>query len=209
MAAAEVLCGQQLESCLNLSGCEMGKVHTIHVGFLLPFMLLLLAAFITQQDLSLFGHSLGSCLAHCTLSTHFLFVITVICLKKKQHIYFFNRTWPVLYKITNTWLIKTPDWHMWLLLFPIGNTMQIKHRFIYSRLCGQTLLLLSCPADSHWPRGEISCTLCILVFLKTWMKDKTLDCTSVLNVSRIPNKEIQDPVFEVQEHSFQMAEYWL
>lgn len=130
-------------------------------------------------------------------------------LKKKQHIYFFNRTWPVLYKITNTWLIKTPDWHMWLLLFPIGNTMQIKHRFIYSRLCGQTLLLLSCPADSHWPQGEISCTLCILVFLKTWMKDKTLDCTSVLNVSRIPNKEIQDPVFEVQEHSFQMAEYWL
>lgn len=53
-------------------------LHTVHVGLLLIFVFLILAASISQQDLSLFGHGLWGRLTHCTLSTHFPVVIAVI-----------------------------------------------------------------------------------------------------------------------------------
>lgn len=61
---------------------QSAVVHTVHIGFLLVFVLLILTASVTQQDLPLFGHCLGGRLAHCTLSTHFPVIITVIYVKK-------------------------------------------------------------------------------------------------------------------------------
>lgn len=57
----------------------MAEWRTVHVGLLLVFLLLVLAASVPQQDLPLFGHSLGGCLAHRTLPTDFSIIVAVVC----------------------------------------------------------------------------------------------------------------------------------
>lgn len=54
------------------------SIRTVHVGFLWVFVLLILAASISKQNLPLFGHSLRGRLAHCALPTYFSVIITVI-----------------------------------------------------------------------------------------------------------------------------------
>lgn len=57
----------------------MAEARTIHVGLLLVFLLLVLAASVPQQDLPLFGHGLGGRLAHRALPTYFSLIVAVVC----------------------------------------------------------------------------------------------------------------------------------